>query len=72
MRKPMMLAVAVTALVFATVLPVAAKDPPSQAGGGLERAKAEMTTHVPTEQLPPPATQKVREAASWSWGETQP
>jgi hypothetical protein len=72
MRKRMMVAVAVMLLAFATVVPVAAKDPPSQADPGLERANQETTTHVPIENLPPAANQKVREAASWSWGETQP
>jgi hypothetical protein len=71
MRKLVMLAVVVTALM-AAVAPVGAKDPPSQAGGGLGRANAETTAHVPTEKMAPPATQKVREAASFSWGETQP
>jgi hypothetical protein len=72
MRKRMMVAVATMVLAFATVVPVAAKDPPSEADAGLERANQETTAHVPIENLPAPAVQKVREAASWSWGETQP
>jgi hypothetical protein len=72
MRKRMMVAVATMVLACATVVPVAAKDPPPEADTGLERANQETTTHVPIENLPAPAVQKVREAASWSWGETQP
>jgi hypothetical protein len=72
MRKRLMVAVGVMALAWATVVPVAAKDPPPQADPGLERANRETTAHVPIENLPPPAVQKVREAASWSWGQTQP
>jgi hypothetical protein len=72
MRKRVMVAVGVMALALATAVPVAAKDPPSQADAGLERANRETTAHVPIEDLPAPAVQKVREAASWSWGETQP
>ena len=72
MRKLMMVALGVVALTLATLAPAAAKDPPSQAGGGLGRANRETTAHVPTEKMAPPAVQKVREAASFSWGETQP
>jgi hypothetical protein len=72
MHKRMMLTAGVTAVVLATVAPVAAKDPPSQADPGLGRANQQTTAHVPIENLPAPAVQKVREAASWSWGQTQP
>lgn len=72
MRKRRMMAVAAMVLAFASVVPVAAKDPPSDADAGLERANQETTAHVPIENLPISAVQKVREAASWSWGATQP
>jgi hypothetical protein len=72
MRKLMMVAVGVTALTLSTVVPVAAKDPPSQAKSGLDRANRETTSHFPIVNPESPAVQKVREAASFSWGETQP
>jgi hypothetical protein len=72
MRKRMMVAIGAMVLALATGAPVAANDPPSEADAGLERANQESTAHFPIENPESPAVQKVREAASWSWGETQP
>lgn len=72
MRTRVLAIVAAMVLAVGTVATVAANEPPPQADRGLARAAKETTAHVPIENLPAPAFQKVREAASFSWGETQP